>query len=34
LRSLGWNGDKPQTKREASQLIETLKAQSQSEAPF
>jgi hypothetical protein len=34
LRSLGWNGDKPQTKREASQLIETLKAQSASEAPF
>ena len=34
LRSLGWNGNKPQTKREASQLIETLKAQSQSEAPF
>ena len=34
LRSLGWKGDKPQTKREASQLIETLKAQSQSEAPF
>ena len=34
LRSLGWNGDKPATKREASQLIEQLKAQSQSEAPF
>lgn len=34
LRSLGYAGTKPVTKREASQLIETMKAQSQLEAPF
>jgi hypothetical protein len=34
IRSLGWNGDKPVTKREASQLIEKLKAESQAEADF
>jgi len=34
LRSLGWHGDKPATKREASQLIEKLKAESQAEADF
>ena len=34
LRAKNWEGAVPATKREASQLIETLKAQSQSEAPF
>ena len=34
IRSLGWQGDKPQTKREASELIERLKNESASEAPF
>lgn len=34
LRSLGWHGDRPATKREASQLIEKLKAESQAEADF